>query len=573
MKKTLKTILALLLVLALTLSAAACGDKNNGGETPTPNDPGNTDKPEPGNNEPEPSEPEPPKTSEELYMDFLEGVGEVYSASGIWQRFVDYDAETQQDIYEDYLEEGKGYTFAELYHRICESESLEGNASCFDHIRYKLIDCGKDGEPELYIYMSTDYYNYGPSVSLVIKNLDGTLALCFATVDYEMTYTAVGDQGVITSVNNYGGGMTDSMVGYIDDGGVYRFVYSVDSLYGLWSMSSLSVYDDLVETYGEDGLQDIYVTLISEKPFKYEEMADYYASAMYDIGGAEDDDTISAVEQVFKDHGYNVRPSFADIDDRGKEIMTGLGFDGAWGEPCVPEDVTTKLAKDLCRFGIDPVSVKSAGELMAAIDNNKVIAIEPGKYDLSDYDYYVRDISNLRLVAADPEKGAQIVIKNPYDDVMVFTGCYDITLIGLTFGHDVEKGECGGNVLGFWKGWGYVVEDCDLYGCGAYGLDVQDAYGVRVQGSVIHDCTYGVAMILTGGATIENCELKNCEGWTMFYLLNGSLYIENCTLRDLDGTMLSLDENSYVTFADCSFDTNARAGIRNYSGPGSVSIY
>ena len=69
-------------------------------------------------------------------------------------------------------------------------------------------------------------------------------------------------------------------------------------------------------------------------------------------------------------------------------------------------------------------------------------------------------------------------------------------------------GFCSGGVIGVEQST-VTVKDCDLYGCGTYGLDLRDTYDFKLINSTVHDCTYGIMQM-------NNCTLTSFEGCDFF---------------------------------------------------------
>ena len=136
------------------------------------------------------------------------------------------------------------------------------------------------------------------------------------------------------------------------------------------------------------------------------------------------------------------------------------------------------------------VTVSTVEELAEAMENDTCVILKEGVYNFSKLDYskvettaleepdypsvgeyIIRKVRGLSLIA---EEGAavELVTENCAAVVLDFMKCSDITLKGLTVGHAVEPGTCEGDVIGISYSWDVRIEDCDLYGCGTYGLDI-----------------------------------------------------------------------------------------------------
>jgi len=141
---------------------------------------------------------------------------------------------------------------------------------------------------------------------------------------------------------------------------------------------------------------------------------------------------------------------------------------------------------------------------------------------------------NMKQLLIEGEKNSRIVVEPRYAFCLNFVDCSQCTVSNLTIGH-TDAGHCEGGVIGMKRGWRNVVIDCDLYGCGTYGLDLEGTNSFSLYSSKIHDCTYGIMQL-------RDCEAVHC---THCDFLNNKEYslIES---RGCVGTV----------FEDCRFFAN-----------------
>lgn len=92
------------------------------------------------------------------------------------------------------------------------------------------------------------------------------------------------------------------------------------------------------------------------------------------------------------------------------------------------------------------------------------------------------------------ERNSKIVVEPRYAFCLRFIDCEECTVDNLTIGH-TEGGYCEGGVIGINGGRGIMVSNCDLYGCGTYGLEIDGTEGFNMFSSNIHDCTYGIMQL------------------------------------------------------------------------------
>lgn len=215
-----------------------------------------------------------------------------------------------------------------------------------------------------------------------------------------------------------------------------------------------------------------------------------------------------------------------------------------------------KNKEDLRYF--ETVTVSSLEDLINNMDPNKKVILKNGKYNFKNLDkrriddehikhllgkdeiddgfrtYTINDLNNFCIEAEEPGK-VTIVTEEAYDPVLYFTYAHNLTLRGLVIGHDVEPGYCSGSVVGVDGSSGITVENCKLYGCGTYGLEIRNTEYMDVIDSEIYECTYGLLDLYS----------------------SSQLHFNKCTFRDSrEMSMINMDSVYEVSFDKCSFKDN-----------------
>jgi hypothetical protein len=116
-------------------------------------------------------------------------------------------------------------------------------------------------------------------------------------------------------------------------------------------------------------------------------------------------------------------------------------------------------------------------------------------------------------------RNASIEVDPRYAFCLNFINCDHIEVRNLIIGH-TEGGSCQGGVIGINGGRQNLVSDCDLYGCGTYGLELTQTTDFQLTNSNVHDCTYGILQMRSSMAIrFQNCDFFNnreftlIEGW------------------------------------------------------------
>ena len=131
------------------------------------------------------------------------------------------------------------------------------------------------------------------------------------------------------------------------------------------------------------------------------------------------------------------------------------------------------------------------------------------------------------------EGNSRLVVEPRYAFCLNFKDCEQIEIHNLTIGH-TTGGYCQGGVIGVEGGWRVNLHDCDLYGCGTYGLELNSTRDFSMYRSIIHDCTYGIM-------TLQNVEFAKFE------------QCDFCRNREF---MLVDSHGSNVQFNECRFYAN-----------------
>ena len=192
------------------------------------------------------------------------------------------------------------------------------------------------------------------------------------------------------------------------------------------------------------------------------------------------------------------------------------------------EAAPVELDENINDEGMREVCVDTVDEFLAAIDNDTVIKLQSGLFDLStasDYgaygtDYYywndvfdgpalvINGVRNLRIVA---EEDCTIAAIPRYANVINFLNSEGISLSGFTAGHTEEPGSCAGGVLSFENCWDIDIDNCRLYGCGILGIDAYCCSDISVKNTEIYECSQGaIALYTVMDASFENMDIHDC---------------------------------------------------------------
>ncbi|MBR5102937.1 MAG: right-handed parallel beta-helix repeat-containing protein [Muribaculaceae bacterium] len=156
---------------------------------------------------------------------------------------------------------------------------------------------------------------------------------------------------------------------------------------------------------------------------------------------------------------------------------------------------------------------------------------------------------NIYDLTIEGEKNVEIVVDPRYACVMGFIGCSNIKLKNLTLGH-TEEGYCEGAVIELKSCYGFTVENCDLYGCGTYGIEARGSDDVAFYRSIIRDCSYGImAMGGCENAYFEDCDFYRNREFTLLEVIDCSAKFTRCRFAQNCGKLFPKDYP--LTIEDC----------------------
>lgn len=231
---------------------------------------------------------------------------------------------------------------------------------------------------------------------------------------------------------------------------------------------------------------------------------------------------------------------------------------------------------------LDVVTVSTVEELVEAIQNRRKIILKGGEYNFSELDisliqnpnldvlsytdqpaeYTIRNAWNLCLEAAEGEK-VVISTEASYGKVLAFECCNDITLRGLTCGHEVEPGFCTGSVIYLLGATDVMIDNCHLYGSGTYGVEAYNSRNLCVERTELYDCTYGLVELSNiEEARFRNCTFRDSREFSMFSIHDSyDVLLEDCQIvgnhSDSEGYPFISAPNSWkVRFENCEFKEN-----------------
>ena len=209
-------------------------------------------------------------------------------------------------------------------------------------------------------------------------------------------------------------------------------------------------------------------------------------------------------------------------------------------------------------------------------DASAIVSEEPLVVSESETDGRQLALVNMKNLTIKGEKNASIEVDPRYSYCIYFINCENCTVENLTIGHS-EGGYCSGGVIGVKGGRQILVMDCDLYGCGTYGLDLMETSDFSLLNSNIHDCTYGIMQLRSCVAVkfdtcdfFSNREYSLVEGWG-----NEGVVFDDCRFfANLgDAPLFSLDNTFYLIGCQIYHPTQNLGSINQAEQVGKKTVF
>ncbi len=197
----------------------------------------------------------------------------------------------------------------------------------------------------------------------------------------------------------------------------------------------------------------------------------------------------------------------------------------------IPDNVHLNLSRILD----DGTHFKNRPGRRWAADATAIISKEPLVVSEEVFDGRQLTLVNFSNLTIKGGKNASIEVDPRYSFCLNFINCDHCEVINLIIGH-TEGGSCSGGVIGVNGGQRNMVKDCDLYGCGTYGLDLIETTDFSLIGSKVHDCTYGIM------------EMRSCQAIR---------FDRNDFFSNREFTLIEARGCEGVSFQDCRFYPNA----------------
>ncbi len=242
-----------------------------------------------------------------------------------------------------------------------------------------------------------------------------------------------------------------------------------------------------------------------------------------------------------------------------RKFFSGLlGLVGVTGAMVQGQQTTAQVRNE--------IEVSNPEAFFRSIGSNRTLKLISPHYNLSeltpelrwanafmeeDFDGYglvISGVENLSLVGANPT-ASLISLEAGYPNVITFRNCQNITITNIESGHWPKKSLCSGSVFSFVDCENITLDRCILFGCGTYGISAQNSRNLKVKGSTIKECTYGIIYLESITEFLgEDCQFYNndsYQGMVTATVLRGDVRFKNCQFFENRVTDYNSDNNYF----------------------------
>ena len=151
-------------------------------------------------------------------------------------------------------------------------------------------------------------------------------------------------------------------------------------------------------------------------------------------------------------------------------------------------------------------------------------------------------INNLKIVG---EYSSSIVVDPRYAVTLNFLKCENLTIQNLTVGH-TETGNCIGSVISLRNCKDVNILNCDLFGCGTWGIEAYNVTNLIMDSSIIRDCSQGI-MVLNNvsSAYFIHSDFYRNNGAVVADYSTRDIHFEDCRFTQ-NGSHLFIETNDLV---------------------------
>jgi len=207
--------------------------------------------------------------------------------------------------------------------------------------------------------------------------------------------------------------------------------------------------------------------------------------------------------------------------------------------------------------------INTTQEFVDNINNNSVLFISPDFYDVLNFEEQnsqpnvkknkcfdgqeitISNFNNLTIEGF----GATFLCAPRYANVLTFSDCDDLSIRGITLGHVIRKGYCRGGVLKLVNCNNCQLDSLHLFGCGTYGLILENCSNIQMNGTEIFDCTYGAILVDSSSIVINNTKIYDNKAiGSLIQGKKSKIQLNNTVLHnnEMNGFLFNVENNDII---------------------------
>lgn len=223
------------------------------------------------------------------------------------------------------------------------------------------------------------------------------------------------------------------------------------------------------------------------------------------------------------------------------------------------------------RLNYNVFNITNSEQIKSAIAPYRIIRFKEGDFCTSDvYSIgpfvYTEDVfDGVQLVVSDVDHiimigdNTQITTKPRYAQVLKFKNCSNIALENITLGHLPDLGYCAGNVLEFQNCSNVFLNRLKLFGCGTYGIRLNNCRGFYIDDVDIYKCTYGALHYTDAECYMSNINIHDCnDSFSIMDIIDSSIIINNARIHDNHNVQRFMNAwNSQIIYKNLNVENNS----------------
>ena len=303
------------------------------------------------------------------------------------------------------------------------------------------------------------------------------------------------------------------------------------------------------------------------------EITGWYTSSYYNMSLKKGWNTVYHNMQT---KAYTTQPPDGGVKWIYSEFEEGDFYEGGeyfddWEYPeeedCEYDEAALKALIDKnTTSGVKVITVNTAAEFVNAIGSDRVIILKGSPIHIGRItsDLKIVDVNNLKIVGLG-NTPVKLLIREEYDNVLVFVNCSNITIENIDAGHWPEKGFCSGGVFYIEKSKNFTINNSIMFGSGMEGITANDVTNIKCNNSIIRGCSYSIMSLtkcvdfefndceFTDNVELDLVNISDCIN----VIFNRCIFANNRTKTEYDFLVFfNVDKSTSIKLNNCTIENN-----------------